>query len=61
MYFEDAGELIVENLLLQGQSLMSDCIQTVSEKLDDGTKEEAGNFKGRSNHCVIWFIVISGW
>ena len=24
---------------------MSDCIQTVSEKLDDGTKDEAGDFK----------------
>ena len=24
---------------------MSNCIQTVSEKLDDGTKDEAGDFK----------------
>lgn len=44
MYFDDAGELIVENLLLQGQSLMSECVQTVSMKLDDGTKDEAGEF-----------------
>lgn len=42
MYFDDAGELIIENLLLQGQGIMSDCIQVVSEKLDDGTKDEAG-------------------
>ena len=44
MYFDDAGELIIENLLLQGQSIMSDCIQVVSEKLDDGTKDEAGSW-----------------
>ena len=47
IYFEDAGELIVENLLVQGQSPMSDCIQTVCEKLDDGTKDETGDFKLR--------------
>ena len=50
MYFDDIGELIVENLLLKGQSLMSDCIQIVSEKLDDGTKDEAGDFKTKSCH-----------
>lgn len=45
MYFDDAGELIVENLLLEGQNLMSDCIQVVSEKLDDGTKDETSDLK----------------
>ena len=44
MHFDDTGELIVENLLLQGQSLMSNCIQTVCEKLDNGTKDEAGSY-----------------
>ena len=44
MHFDDTGELIVENLLLQGQSLMSDCIQTVCEKLDNRTKDEAGSY-----------------
>ncbi|XP_065909998.1 DNA-directed RNA polymerase III subunit RPC3-like isoform X2 [Dysidea avara] len=34
--FGDVGELIVENLLLQGQNLMSGCVQIVSEKLDTG-------------------------
>ena len=44
MHFDDTGELIVENLLLRGQSLMSNCIQTVCEKLDNGTKDEAGSY-----------------
>lgn len=47
IHFEDSGELIVENLLLQGQNLMSDCVQAVCEKLDDGTKDESGDFKIR--------------
>ena len=27
---------------------MSDCIQTVCEKLDDGTKDEAGDLEAKS-------------
>ncbi|XP_064390213.1 DNA-directed RNA polymerase III subunit RPC3-like isoform X2 [Halichondria panicea] len=33
--FGDSGELIIEDLLQQGQSLMSQCIQRVSERLEE--------------------------
>jgi len=44
MSFGDVGELVVENLLLQGQNLMSGCVQIVSEKLDTGPGNGAGKW-----------------
>jgi len=42
--FGDVGELIVENLLLQGQNLMSGSVQMVSEKLDTGPGSGGGKW-----------------